>query len=345
MQLPQWVIRPAEAADSEAIEGLWKACALTVWYNEVEFDLALYRDTPNAEMFVAVDLASTLIGTVGVGCDGHRGWLFYLAVAPNLQGGGLGRALVAHAETYLKGIGAPKIMLMIRPSNQRVVKWYERLGYHEDKTLVMAKWLRDLTEVKAKRQKTDGPAELSVTVSYLHQNALPQGPEVALPKSAPLLVDVPAPSVAFFRYLYNTVGEENLWWEKRLMPDTAIAGMLNRDTNHLTIATVGGEPAGFFMLEEEYDDEIGKTVDLAYFGLMPSFIGVGLGKWLLDKALKRAWSHRPKRVTVNTCTLDHPRALGLYQASGFEIVRQQTNIIADPRLLPSAGFKEGSGPK
>jgi GNAT superfamily N-acetyltransferase len=78
---------------------------------------------------------------------------------------------------------------------------------------------------------------------------------------------------------------------------------------------VDGTPAGYF----ELDGRAGDTVDLAYFGVMPEFIGLRLGPWLLGQAIGMAWDRDPARVTVNTCTLDHPKALPLYQRFGFEV--------------------------
>ena len=75
------------------------------------------------------------------GDDGHRGWLYYLAVAPDLQRMGLGRRMVAAAEDWLKARGIPKIMLMIRTRNTKVRGFYEALGYAEQDRVLMVRWL------------------------------------------------------------------------------------------------------------------------------------------------------------------------------------------------------------
>jgi GNAT superfamily N-acetyltransferase len=67
---------------------------------------------------------------------------------------------------------------------------------------------------------------------------------------------------------------------------------------------------------------------------MPRFIGRGIGPWLLDWAIREAWRHDPRQLVVNTCTLDHPKALPLYQRLGFRPTRQETKTILDPRPLP-----------
>ncbi len=76
-----------------------------------------------------------------VGHDGHRGWMYYLAVAPDAQGGGLGRAMVGHAEAWLKASGAPKVQLMIRAENEPVARFYQALGYRTETVVVMSRWL------------------------------------------------------------------------------------------------------------------------------------------------------------------------------------------------------------
>ncbi len=95
-------------------------------------------------------------------------------------------------------------------------------------------------------------------------------------------------------------------------------------------------PAGFAELDRRAEPDI----ELAYFGLVPEFIGRGLSNYLLSAALDIAWSHEPKRVWVHTNTLDHPRALALYQRLGFQPYKQERKTIPDPRiagLIPSRG--------
>ena len=88
-----------------------------------------------------------------------------------------------------------------------------------------------------------------------------------------------------------------------------------------------GAPAGFGELDRRQPGEI----ELAYFGLMPDAIGQGLGVWLLHETIDLAWSYEPERLWLHTCTLDHPRALPLYQRAGFVPYKQETKTIPDPR--------------
>jgi GNAT superfamily N-acetyltransferase len=84
------------------------------------------------------------------------------------------------------------------------------------------------------------------------------------------------------------------------------------------------EPAGYFELRE-HDD---RSVEIAYFGLLPDFIGRGWGKYLLTRAAEAAWQLKPSRIWLHTCTLDHPAALPNYLKRGFRAVREETYEIA-----------------
>ena len=92
---------------------------------------------------------------------------------------------------------------------------------------------------------------------------------------------------------------------------------------------VEGVPAGYFELDRREEG----VVDLAYFGLLPPFVGKKLGPYLLYQAVEQAWSYEPEKVTVNTNTMDHPKALPLYQKFGFKPLSPgKAESIADPRL-------------
>ncbi len=94
-----------------------------------------------AEILIAADMRGRIVASVMAGNDGHRGWLYYLAVAPELQSTGLGRRMVRAAEDWLKARGVVKIMLMIRPSNLKAEGFYEALGYEDQDRILMARWL------------------------------------------------------------------------------------------------------------------------------------------------------------------------------------------------------------
>ena len=83
-----------------------------------------------------------IVATAMAGHDGHRGWIYYVAVAPEHQEKGAGREMMAHAEAWLTQRGVPKAMLMIRETNRQVVGFYKRLGYRVEERVVMARWLK-----------------------------------------------------------------------------------------------------------------------------------------------------------------------------------------------------------
>jgi GNAT superfamily N-acetyltransferase len=146
-------------------------------------------------------------------------------------------------------------------------------------------------------------------------------------------VDIPCPELN--RFLYTAVGAR-WWWYSRLSWDYAQwLSYLDRPDLETWVAYVSGTPAGDFELERQPD----AAVELAYFGLLPRFIGKGIGGHLLTLAITRAWEMGAQRVWVHTCTLDHPQALSNYQACGFRIVQVEERIeeLPDEPLQPWPG--------
>lgn len=109
------------------------------WNDPVE-DIALCRESGHGEILVA-EGDGGIVASVMVGHDGHRGWLYYLAVAPERRRGGLGRRMVAEAEAWLGARGVPKVELMIRDTNSEVAAFYARLGYIQEPRIVMSRRL------------------------------------------------------------------------------------------------------------------------------------------------------------------------------------------------------------
>ncbi|SLN36991.1 GNAT family acetyltransferase [Oceanibacterium hippocampi] len=133
--------RPFRDDDISAIVALWDAAALTRPWNDPQADIALCARNPSSALFVAAEPAGEIVATVMCGFDGHRGWIYYLAVAPRHRGTGLGRRMVAHAEQWLAGLGAPKVELMVRDGNDAARAFYERIGYAVETVFVMSRWL------------------------------------------------------------------------------------------------------------------------------------------------------------------------------------------------------------
>ena len=175
----------------------------------------------------------------------------------------------------------------------------------------------------------DPVTRVAVDVTFLRMEAPPAAPAPALPDGH-AVIRLARPSVPFYRYLYDTVGRDWLWWLRRTVPDEEIAGLLARPEVSIHVLYGGGEPAGFYELERR-GGEAG--TNLSYFGLLPHAIGRGLGTALLRHALDTAWAEGAKAVTVNTCTADHPRALPNYVAAGFKVLRTVRETWPVPNRL------------
>ena len=134
-------IRPIRDGDEAALAELWRSCGLVRPWNDPSSDIAFARATPQAEIFVG-ELVGTVVASVMCGHDGHRGWVYYLAVSPDCQGENLGRAMMTQAENHLRALGVPKLELMIRETNAKVVKFYETLAYKTEPVIVMSRWLK-----------------------------------------------------------------------------------------------------------------------------------------------------------------------------------------------------------
>jgi GNAT superfamily N-acetyltransferase len=164
-------------------------------------------------------------------------------------------------------------------------------------------------------------------VTYLEMRAHQAGPRVHLPSGKIALMRAEACSVSYYRYLYQAVGESCLWYVRREWDDARLKAHLNRETVEVFVLYAGGVPAGYF----ELDASAPRETELSYFGLVPEFIGRGLGQFLLQAAVDRAWSRPLDRLRVNTCTFDHPRALPNYQRAGFVVYDRRAVSFPDPR--------------
>ncbi len=167
------------------------------------------------------------------------------------------------------------------------------------------------------------PEQIDVTVTFLEMNAppahyppLPYGRQVALLKTK----DIP---LHFYRYLTDRVGRKWHWVNVLRLNDEELAATIHREDRDIRVLYLDGAPAGFFDVKPHLPEE----AELAYFGMMEHATGQGLGRWFLGAAIEACWSHKPKRVTVQTCTLDHPAALPLYQKLGFQPVAQKTEVV------------------
>jgi ribosomal protein S18 acetylase RimI-like enzyme len=137
----------AEIADSdvEAVITLWQRCGLTRPWNDPASDIALARRNANSTILVG-RADGAIVATAMVGHDGHRGWVYYVAVDPDRQKKGLGRAIMNAAEQWLREAGLPKLQLLVRRENAKAGAFYRGIGYEEADTIVFAKWIDGRTK-------------------------------------------------------------------------------------------------------------------------------------------------------------------------------------------------------
>ena len=133
-------IRTFETSDGEAVVDLWETCGLISPKNDPHKDV-IRKLSVNPEWFLVGTVDGRVVASCMAGYEGHRGWINYLAVHPDLQRNGYARVLLNEAERLLKEAGCPKVNLQIRSSNSAVVSFYERIGYLTDDVVCMGKRL------------------------------------------------------------------------------------------------------------------------------------------------------------------------------------------------------------
>ena len=134
------IIRPYADADQDQVVALWQICELTRPWNDPVKDIARKKQV-RPEWFLVGDLDGQVIASVMFGYEGHRGWMNYLAVAPQYQSKGYAQALIETGEALLLAAGCPKISLQVRSSNAKVIAFYQSLGYAQDEAISLGKRL------------------------------------------------------------------------------------------------------------------------------------------------------------------------------------------------------------
>jgi ribosomal protein S18 acetylase RimI-like enzyme len=138
--LPTLAIAPISDVDITDVVALWQACGLTRPWNDPAADIALARKGSNSAVLVGRGDAS-IVATALVGHDGHRGWVYYLAVDTNHRGKGYGRIMMDAAECWLRERGIEKLQLLVRADNSQIKGFYQSLGYSMQERVIYAKWL------------------------------------------------------------------------------------------------------------------------------------------------------------------------------------------------------------
>jgi GNAT superfamily N-acetyltransferase len=137
-----------------------------------------------------------------------------------------------------------------------------------------------------------------------------------------------APDLDWYRALFRAVGQEWLWFSRLQLEDEVLHAIIHDPAVDVFSLEVEGKDRGLLELDRRHMPDI----ELAFIGVIPDFIGSGGGRFLLAHGLELAWSHSPRQVLVHTCTLDHPRALGLYMKAGFVPYKRALEVADDPRV-------------
>lgn len=128
---PRLHIRPYQPDDEDQVVELWTRCGLVVPQNDPRRDIQA-KMSWQPEMFLVGAIGDQVMATVMVGYEGHRGWINYLAVSPDVRRSGIGRLMMEEAKRLLSELGCQKINLQVRTSNSAVIEFYERIGYKID---------------------------------------------------------------------------------------------------------------------------------------------------------------------------------------------------------------------
>lgn len=171
------------------------------------------------------------------------------------------------------------------------------------------------------------PGHLANVATYLEmRQAAPLRPEPLQPGL--LLERLTKPRTDEFRALFRAVGEDFIWSSRLEMPEDELAALIANPDLHVYAAVADGRRVGLLELDFRQMPEC----ELSFFGLAPSHVGNGAGRWLMNRAITLAFEKPITRFFVHTCTLDHPAALAFYIRSGFTPYKRQVEVMADPRL-------------
>ena len=166
---------------------------------------------------------------------------------------------------------------------------------------------------------------VATIITHLEMDEKPDLPAV---ESGLILESWSNPPVSDYCALFRKVGEPWLWTSRLLMDQHELKAILDDPAVEISIVRDGAEPVGFIELDFRQPGQC----EIAFFGLVPAMNGKGQGRWMMNQALERAWRAGINRVWLHTCTQDSPRALPFYKQCGFQIFKQQTDMMKDPRL-------------
>lgn len=162
-----------------------------------------------------------------------------------------------------------------------------------------------------------------VTIQYLEQTEPKAQMPIAVPGRKLAVMRAETPPVGYYRFLFNGVGEPHRWVSRRYISDEELQALIHHEDVYIYPLLMNGSPMGY----SEIDAKDKKNVTIRFFGLLPEAQGLGLGRWFFRETTRLAWSFQPSRVLIETCSLDSPRALQLYQREGFNLYDRATGVI------------------
>ena len=164
---------------------------------------------------------------------------------------------------------------------------------------------------------------ISTVVTFLEMTKRPRHLSTDLSVQNVRMEHVPRPEIPFYRHLYDTVGRDYLWVNRKHWTDEKLASTIHDDGVEIHCLYAGHKVAGF----TELDFRLTPDTEITFFGLMPDFVGKGLSRPFLTAVLHEAWRPHIDRVHLQTCTCDHPAALPLYQKMGFTAFGRTTETL------------------
>ncbi len=174
------------------------------------------------------------------------------------------------------------------------------------------------------------PDQIEVTITYLEQAARPSLAKPPAPHRKCALMRAERPPLHFYRYLYDLIGAPYNWVSRRRLSDAELTSIVHDDNVFLYVLYVDGAPGGMAEIDARHRD----NHEVKFFGLAPDYVGAGLGRFFLTNVIDLAWSRNPAVLRLETCSLDHPAALPLYQKCGFTVVDRRQGLVE--RLGPAA---------
>ena len=171
------------------------------------------------------------------------------------------------------------------------------------------------------------PGHLANVVTCLEMMARPS-PRPLPDVQGLSLARLGAADTARFRSLFHDIGRDIMWFSRLIMPEAELAGIIGDPKVHSHAVVRDNRDIGLLELDFREDGQC----ELSFFGLVPSAVGTGVGRWLMNEAITRAWAAPISRFWVHTCTFDHPNALAFYQRSGFRPYAVMVEVHEDPRM-------------